>query len=225
MLHVGTAREPVEVVGVAPNALFDGPSHDPRPRFVFLAEQQLTESASAEPKFFVRYLGSLESVAPAVSKAVADVDGRVPIVAMGTMTSQLDTVTELERMVATLLMFFAAGSLAVAALGQYAITTFNMRRRTRDFGIRLALGASSQQVQRAVVQEAFQLTATGLLIGFALSAAAGAAFKRVLFGIAPTDPLTYTGVFTLLAAASVLASYLPAWRAGRVNVIDALRQE
>lgn len=218
-------RETVEIVGVAPNASFDGPSHNPRPFFVFVAEQQVTDAATTEPRFLVRHRGSLESLAPAVGKAVADLDGKLPIVAMLSMTAQLETVNESERLIATLLVFFAAGSLVVATLGQYAIAMFNMRRRTRDFGIRLSLGASAAQIQRAVVREALRLTVIGLVSGFALSVAVGLAFRSVLFGITPTDPATYAGVFALLAIVSIVASYLPAWRAGQVNVVEALRQE
>ncbi len=224
-LLIGEQREAAEIVGIAPDALYDGPSHDPRPQFVFLAEQQMAGAISTDPIFYVRYRGSLDVVAPAVGKAIAAVDPTLPIVAMSTMESRLDDVTELERMVRTLLMFFAVVSLVIAALGQYAITAFNMRRRTRDFGVRMALGASSAQIQRAVVREALRLTSIGLLLGFALSLGASAAFRRVLFGITPTDPPTYATVFVLLALASIVASYLPAWRAGRVNVVEALRQE
>lgn len=215
----------VEIVGVAPNALFDGPTRDPHPSFVFLAEQQVPDGPTLEPSFFVRFRGGLDVVAAAVSGAIADVDPLLPIVSMRTMTTQLESVTELERQVAVLLLFFAAGSLLIAALGQYAITAFNMRRRTRDFGVRMALGASSQQIQSGVLREAFRLTIIGLLLGFGLSVGVGLAFRSILFGITPTDPATYVGVFALLAVASLIASYLPAWRAGRVNVVEALRQE
>lgn len=224
-LQVGRDREEVEIVGVAPDALFDGPSHDPHPSFVFLADQQESGGPTVRPTFFIRYRGDLEAIAPAAGRAIADVDPQLPILAMRTMTSQLETVTVLERQIATMLAFFAAGSLVIAALGQYAITAFNMRRRTRDFGVRLALGASAQQIQKGVLREAFRLTTIGLLIGFALSVAVALLFRNILIGVTPTDPVTYIGVFTLLTNASILASYLPAWRAGRVNVIEALRQD
>jgi len=77
----------------------------------------------------------------------------------------------------------------------------------------------------AVVREAFVHTIPGLVIGFALSAAVAVSFKSLLFGVAPVDPITYVGVFVLLAVTSIVASYLPARRASRVNVVDALRQE
>jgi predicted permease len=222
---IGSDRQPAEVVGIAPNAFYDGPSHDPQPKFVFLSLQQRPEAPPTDPHFYIRYAGSLDALVPAIGKAIAEVDPAAPIVSMATMTSRLETVTELERMVATLLSWFAVTSLVIAALGQYAIAMFSTRRRTRDFGVRLALGASASQIQRSVVSEAFRLTSAGLLVGFLLSVGVATALRSVLFGITPTDPPTYAAVFTLLAITSILASYFPAWRAGRVNVVDVLRQE
>jgi ABC-type antimicrobial peptide transport system permease subunit len=144
---------------------------------------------------------------------------------MSSMNARLGEVTVLETLMMQLLVCFALVSLVIAALGQYAVAMFNIRRRTRDFGVRMALGASSQQIQRSVIGEAFSLTLPGLLIGFALSAITAATFRAALFGVTPVDPATYAAVFLLLAVISMLASYIPAWRAGRVNVIEALRQE
>jgi predicted permease len=224
-LAIGRDRDVVEVVGVAPNALFDGPVRDPRPHYVLVAEQQVNGDTITDPKFYVRYRGALEAVTPAITKAVAAVDRDMPIVLMATMNSRLDEVLALERTVSRMLVFFAFLSLVVAILGQYAMTAFNMRRRVRDVGVRLALGASAAQVQRAVFVETLRTTALGLLLGFGLSLVAGLAARRMLFGVTPTDPPTYVGVVAVLASASLLASYLPAWRAGRVNVVEALRQE
>jgi predicted permease len=224
-IYVGEKRDAFEIVGVTPNALYDGPTHNARPHFIFTAEQQLDGLATSEPRFFVRSRGSLDVIAPALAKAVAEVDAQAPVVAIQTMTAALESVTEIERMIATLLVFFAVASLIVAALGQYAMTTFNMQRRTRDFGVRMALGASARQIQHSVVAETLRLTGVGLLIGFAISIGLGAAFRSVLFGVTPTDPPTYLGVSVILGLASVVAAYLPAWRAGRVNVVEALRQE
>ena len=224
-LLVGEHREPHEIVGVVPDALYDGPVHDPHPRYVFVAEQQFLGSPAIDPTFYIRHRGTLEAIAPLVGRAIAEVDADLPIVSMATMVQRLDSVTVLERQVSTLLVVFALISLLVATLGHYAVAMFNMRRRTRDFGVRMALGASASLIQRVVIGEALRLTLAGLAIGFVLSLVVGMAARRVLFGVTPTDPVTYAGVFALLAVASILAAYLPAWRAGRVNVVDALRQE
>lgn len=222
---VGDRREPVEIIGVAPNALYDGPVHDDRPRYLFLAQSQAAGDPPVDPTFYIRHRGSLEAATAAASQALAAVDPSVPIVTMSTMHARLQSVTVLERMIARLLMAFAMASLVVAALGQYAVAMFNMRRRTKDFGVRMAIGASAAQIQREVIGEALGLTWRGLAIGFVLSVAAGTAARGVLFGVTPTDPGTYVAVFAILSAASIAASYLPAWRAARINVVDALRQE
>jgi ABC-type antimicrobial peptide transport system permease subunit len=224
-LLIGALRRPVEVVGVAPNALFDGPLHDSQPGYVFTSLQQATDGTFVDMTFFVRHTTTLDVITPIVSRAIAKVDPSLPIVSMTTMTSRLDGVTVLERQVTTLLIAFAFTSLVVAALGQYAVAMFNMRRRKRDFGVRLALGASSRQIEESVIREAFGLTIPGLLIGFALSAATAVLARALLYGVTPVDPLTYAGVFVLLAVTSIAASYVPAWRAARVNVVDALRNE
>jgi putative ABC transport system permease protein len=128
-------------------------------------------------------------------------------------------------LLAMLLTGFAGGSLLIAAIGQYAVVAFDGRRRSREFGVRIALGASSQQLISSVVGESLRLTAIGLVIGFALSVAVGSVLTRVLHGVTPTDPVTYGGVFTLLAAASLLASYLPARRAANTDPMLVLRAE
>ena len=224
-LLIGEPETPVEVVGVAPNAFFDGPVRDPHPRYVFVALQQSTDSWFIDLTFFIRYEGTLEAITPIVSRAIAAADSTLPIVSMSTMTSRLNGVTILERQITTMLIGFALTSVVIAALGQYAAAMFNIRRRTRDFGVRMALGASTHQIQRSVVREALLLTVLGLMIGFVLSGVTASAARAALFGVMPIDPPTYLGVLAMLAATSLVASYVPAWRAGRVNVVDALRQE
>ena len=113
----------------------------------------------------------------------------------------------------------------IAVIGQYAVVAFGMRRRTRDFGVRMALGASSRHILRDVLGEGLRMTLIGLLIGFALSLAAGIAMRNLLYGISPADARTYIAVFILLAGASLTACYLPARRATRIDPMQALRQE
>lgn len=222
---IGDRNERVEIVGVIPDALFDGPSRDAHPRYLLLAEQQMPGSQPNDPSFILRHRGTLEAITPVVTRAIGEVDAGLPIVSMSTMNARLAIVTELETQIVRLLACFAVLSLVIAALGHYAVAMFNMRRRTREFGVRMALGASSQRIQAAVMREALVYTIPGLVIGFALSVAVAVAFKSLLFGVTPVDPITYVGVFVLLGVTSVVASYLPAWRASRVNVVDALRQE
>jgi ABC-type antimicrobial peptide transport system permease subunit len=128
-------------------------------------------------------------------------------------------------MIARLLLIFSIVSLVIAAIGQYAVVAFNMRRRIREFGVRIALGASAGQVLAGVLREGLWLTAIGLMCGLALSVAIAVAARSVLFNVTPTDPQTYTGVFALLAVVSLLACCLPARMASRVDPVYALRHE
>jgi predicted permease len=222
---IGDRDDRVEIVGVAPDALFDGPTHDPRPRYLLVAEQQMPGDPTTDPSFIIRHRGSVDAVAAVVGREIAQVEAGLPIVSMSTMHARLALVTELETMIVRLLACFAALSLVIAALGHYAVAMINMRRRTREFGVRMALGASPQRIRAAVVREALAYTAPGLALGLALSAVVAVSFRTVLFGVTPMDPVTYLGVCILLVVTSIVASYLPARRASGVNVVNALREE
>ena len=119
------------------------------------------------------------------------------------MDKQLASLTWLIDALAVLLASFAVGSLLIAAIGQYAAVAFTMRRRMRDFGVRIALGASSRDILTSVLREGLRLTAVGLAIGGALSLATAGSLRSMLFGVTPTDARTYVGVFALLATASL----------------------
>jgi macrolide transport system ATP-binding/permease protein len=218
------SREPVEVVGVTPNGFFGGYRHDTHPSFVFVSAQQKPPSPG-EATFYIRYAGDLDALARAIPRAIRQVDARVPIVYVRTMEAQLDSITWPVRALTMLLTLFAAGSLVIAALGQYAVIAFTMKRRTGDFGVRMALGASSRQILVSVVREGLRLTAIGLAIGLALSVAIAGGIRSALYGVSPTDVPTYVEVCGLLAVASLAACYLPARRASRVDPMLALRQE
>src|SRR5262245_295441 len=230
MIPLNGGREYAEVVGVAPNALFSG---DDYPYFLFLAEQQdrvrVTGQAglneSGETTLYIRHTGTLDAVAPLIRRTVREIDERVPIVYMRTMNAQLETSRTGVRTVAAFLSLFSGGSLLIAAMGQYAVIAFEMRRRTREFGIRVAMGASGRQIQASILKEGLALTGLGLLIGFGLSIGTGLALRGFLTGVTPTDVRTYLGVFLLLALTSLVACYLPARRASRVDPLVTLRYE
>jgi putative ABC transport system permease protein len=226
MLALGQQRERVEVVGVVPDGVFSRFQRETPASYVFrsLAQQPLSRNAQSFT-FYIRHAGTLDTVAPAINRAVREVDRRVPVSSLRTMETELDGFASGVRIVTIWITLFALGSLMIAAIGQYAVIAFDMRRRTRDFGVRIALGASSRQIVGAVIAEGLRWTAAGLAIGFTLSIAAGRAGRSLLVGITPTDAPTYLGVFTLLAAASMLACYLPARRAARIDPIQALRHE
>ena len=214
----------LKVTGIVGDAYFGGRVTDNLPRFIFTAIDA-RPAPPGETTFFIRHSGSTDLIAPAVARALHEADGRIPIAALRSLDSHLASEQAPFWMLAMLLTLFAGGSLLVAVIGQYAVVAFEGRRRMREFGLRIALGASAEQVVRSVLRDSFKLTAIGLAIGFVLSAAVGVVMARFLYGITPTDPLTYFGVFLLLATASLVACYLPARRAARVDPLVALRTE
>jgi predicted permease len=218
--HVADA----EVVGVVRDAFFAGRSNDTRPRYVFFSSAE-RQGPPGETTFYIRHSGSQQALGPSVARAFREVDARVAIASLRSLESQLAANAAPLWMLATLLTLFAGGSLLIASIGQYAVVAFDGRRRSREFGVRIALGASSQQLVSSVITESFRLTAVGLAIGFALSVAVGTVLARVLYGVTPTDPPTFAGVFVLLAGASLLASYLPARRAASTDPMVVLRTE
>jgi predicted permease len=213
-----------EVVGVVRDAFFAGRSNDTRPRYVFFANAE-HPGPPGETTFYIRHSGSQGALGPAVAKAFREVDARVAIASLRSLESQITVDAAPLWMLATLLTLFAGGSLLIAAIGQYALVAFDGRRRSREFGVRIALGASSRQLVSSVISESFRLTALGLVIGFALSVAVGTGLARVLYGVTPTDPATFASVFVLLAGASLVASYLPARRAASNDPMVVLRTE
>jgi len=223
-LYWGAGKQAVEVVGVAPNASFSTLQQGARRNFLLLPERQ-NLSAPGERTLQVKYTGNLDAIAPAIRTAVRMAEARLPIFYMRTLEAQLGDITGPMLMITTLLSLFAAGALALAGMGLYAVIAFNMSRRTRDFGIRMALGASSRHILDIALKEGLRMTAIGLVIGLALSLAIGRALGSMLFGITPTDKPTYLGVFALLAVVALIACYLPARRAARIDPTQALRQE
>jgi hypothetical protein len=212
-----------DVVGIIPDRYYSGFRRQMR-SFVFLSERH-DPAPPGESTLYVRYRGTFDETGPAIARALQEIDSRTAIAFMRTWDSQIDAGVWPVRVLTTLLMLFAGGSLLIAAIGQYALVSFDMRRRVREVGLRMALGASARQVLTTVVREGFALTLIGLVVGFALSLAVGRAMSGVLYGITPTDPATYASVFLLLSGASLMACYLPARRAARTNPMNALRTE
>jgi macrolide transport system ATP-binding/permease protein len=230
-MQFGPERQRIEIVGVVANAFVAGfnperPEAKPSYAFVPTPRTALVSAAGGgEITLYVRHGGDLETIAGAIGPTLRDLDRRILIVYMRTMDEQLDTLALSATMIARLLAIFSLVSLVIAAIGQYAVVAFNMRRRVREFGVRIALGASSRQVLTGVLREGLFLTCAGLACGLALSVVVAVAARSVLFNVTPTDPQTYASVFAVLAVVSLVACCLPARVASRVDPVRALRQE
>ena len=135
----------------------------------------------------------------------------------------LDNASASRRFSLELLAGFAAVALVMAAVGIYGVVAYTVAQRTREIGVRLALGARGTNIALLVVGEGLRRTAAGIVAGLAGALAATGAVRSLLFGVGATDPATYGGVVALLLAVTVLACLLPAWRAARVDPQIALR--
>ena len=124
-----------------------------------------------------------------------------------------------------LLASFAAFALALAAIGLYSVLAYGVRRRVREIGIRIALGADRRGVVRMVVADALRPTFLGIVIGLAAALVMGRLVESLLFGVSPSDPTTWAGVSLLLVVVALVASALPAYAATRVDPMLALRDE
>ena len=144
---------------------------------------------------------------------------------MKTFERQLNESLAQDRLVATLSSFFGILAALLAAIGLYGVMAYAVASRTRELGIRLALGAEPRNIRWLVMRETLQLVVLGMLIGLSAALAATRLIASLLFGLTPTDPLTIALASLLLLAVAALAGYLPARRASRVDPMTALRCE
>jgi predicted permease len=160
-----------------------------------------------------------------IQDAAKDLDPALPLYSAGTLAQRLDLPLFPARMAALALGAFGALALILAATGIYGVMAYAISRRTREIGIRMAIGASQGQVLAIVARRALLLIGSGTLAGLALALAAGRFLERILYGVRPTDPLTLGIVLLLMLAIAALACWIPARRAIRINPVTALRQE
>jgi predicted permease len=173
----------------------------------------------------VRTNGDPLSFAAAARRAIRSVDAEQPIISMATMADNVrDSLAE-RRLVLTLVAAFAAAALFLVALGVYGVTSSTVTQRTRELGIRMALGADRRQVVWSVLTEPARLVTIGLALGLAATFLSGRVVRRLLFDVSPTDPLTLGAVALVLLLVALLASYFPARRATRLDPMVALRSD
>jgi predicted permease len=173
----------------------------------------------------VRAFGESTSTTTAIQRAVQALDPSLPVYDVKTMDAWLDATVVPRRFTAMLLLAFGALALTLAAVGTYGVVAYAVSQRTQEIGIRMALGASRRDVLRMIVGGALRLAAAGVAIGVVLSIAAARFIATLLFGVGAADPLTLTTVAAVLLAMAVVAAWVPAQRATRVDPMVALRYE
>src|SRR5882672_6430403 len=173
----------------------------------------------------VRARGDAASLGPAIRQAVWSVDRDQPVVRVTTMDDLLAASAAERRFALILFEAFALAALALAAAGIYGVLAGSVAERTREMGVRSALGASRGSIVALVLRQGLTLTGLGVAIGLAGAVAASQAIAAMLFGVSSLDWVTYVGVIALLGGVSAIACSVPAWRAARVDPASTLRAE
>jgi putative ABC transport system permease protein len=163
-------------------------------------------------------------VAP-IRAAIAKIDGNVPVRREQTLTDVAHRTRAPHRLRAVMVGTFAALALMLAMVGIFGVLAYSVEQRTREFGVRIALGASTTNVLRLVLGSAARVIVAGGVIGLAAAAALSRTISTFLFGVEPLDPTTYATVGVVLAVTAALAAAAPAWRASRVDPVEAFRAE
>jgi predicted permease len=209
-----------QVVGIARDSKYNFIGEEETP-FIYQATTQVYQP---QLSLFVK-ASQPSAVLGTVRREVQQLDRNLPLTNVFTLSEIFDQALWAPRMAAWLLAMFAGLSLVLSVIGIYGVMAYAVSQRTRELGIRMALGASRGDVLRLVVVQGLQLTLMGVAFGLAASFAVTRLITSLLYSVSPTDVVTFTVVPLLLAAAALVASYLPALRATRIDPVVALRYE
>jgi predicted permease len=220
---VGNRVKPdIEIVGVARDSKYSSMREAPQPVY-YVPYRQAAEQSGLQ--FYVRTTADPQALAPAVRSTVAAVDPNLPVRDLKTMRRQIDDNVRADRLLSVFTGCFAGLASLLAAIGLYGVLAYDVARRTREIGIRMALGARAAQVRRLVLRQVALVLAVGTAAGLATAAGAGKLLRAALEGTAPWDPLVYGSALTLVVLMAVVAAYVPVRRASRVDPMVALRDE
>jgi ABC-type antimicrobial peptide transport system permease subunit len=214
---------PFEIVGVVRDAKYAS-LRAPAPPTAYLPYGQ-SRTPLASMVFQVRTAGDPLALVGSVRKIVADVVPGVPLADVKTQAQQIEESLGQETMYARLFGLFGLMALSLACVGLYASLSYALGRRTREIGIRMALGAAGGRVLRAVLFETSLISVTGIVAGTALALAGGRFVRSLLFDVTPMDPTTLGAAVLAMFAVALAAGYLPARRASRLDPLKALRDE
>ncbi len=220
---VGGDRELVEIVGVARDAKYDNLSERPQ-NYIYFALRQ-NDSRAGETALFVRSSGDAAALTSALRATLHRQDPDLPLRSMRTMGAVVQDRLRDRRNGSVLLGVFGALAAVLAAIGVYGVMAHAVARRTREIGVRIALGAATGDVLRLVLGQGLRLTMFGIVIGVAIAAALTRLLSGLIFGVGVTDAATFLSAAALMVGVALLASWVPARAAARVDPVRALRTE
>jgi predicted permease len=218
---VRIAGESHRVIGVVREIKYVSVTEDPRP-YVYVP---LAQNYMPQVTLHVRSSGDASAEQRRVRAAVRRVDAALPLFDVRPLQTQIDV--SLGAFAIATLFLGAAGvqALLLAAIGIYGVVSFSVAQRTREIGIRVAIGATPAQVLRLIMSQGFALSVLGVVVGAALALASSRILVGMLYGVAPRDPLTLAAVAGSLMAVAIMACWVPARRALRIDPTTALRYE
>jgi putative ABC transport system permease protein len=211
------------IVGVVEDVRQQGLDQEPVPQ-IFVSARQFP-IGNPSPYFAVRARGGPTELLPAVRNAVRDVDAAAFVDNVATMEGVVSNSLARQRLFALMLGVFALIAAVLAAIGIYGVVAHSVSRRTREIGVRMALGADRGSVIRMVLRQSVALTAVGLGLGLAAALVVSRYLERLLFGLTPFDAMTFAGVSVAFLLVSLVASWLPAYRAAGIGPLPALRSQ
>ena len=215
---------PCEIIGVVGDIKFDNARDKPEPT-VYRPILQIQEQGAYTATIHIRTTSDPTPLTPQVRQMINQIDDKLPIYGVTTLDEQLRKNLDQERLIAQLVSFFGALALILACIGLYGVMAHGVARRTNEIGIRMALGARGGNIAWMVLRETLYLVLAGLVIGVPGALIGAKLISAQLFGMKPADPLTLVGAGVVLTIVALLAGYLPARRASRVNPLNALRYE
>jgi predicted permease len=226
-----------EVVGIVKDSIYYHLRKAPEPIVYYPFRQQIKEldRMGEGMTYEVRASGDPTALVPAIRDAVRSIDSKIAILNVKTQTRQIDEMMSRERIFASMTVALGVLVLILAGLGLYGVMAYNVTRRTREIGIRMALGAGTREVLGQVMRETMVLVAIGIVFGVAASYAATRVISAawigiddsasLLFGVTPHDPVSLAMATLFLLAVAAIGGYLPARKAARVDPITALRYD
>jgi predicted permease len=210
-----------EVVGIVRDARYSS-LREPAPPTMYVPYGQ---ARVPQATFEVRSALPAAGVVNAVRESVRQLDPGLPVMDVSTQTEQIERRFAQEKSFAQAYAWFGSLAVVVATIGLFGLMSHSVSRRTNEIGIRMALGARGQDVLRLVLVESLWLVAIGIVVGIAIAMAGGRVVSSLVFGLAPTDVTTMGAAAVILASVALIAGYLPARRASRVDPLEALRYE
>ena len=209
------------IVGIAQNGRYHSLSEAPQPLIYFPHEQEWRDAYTLQ----LRTAGDPRNMIEIVRRHFKEIDPDLPFLDARTMTEHMGASLFANRLGGILLSVFGLLALGLSALGIYSVVSYTVSRRVREIGVRVALGAAARDILGLIVGQSMGLVLLGLLIGGILGIGVGQLLRNQLFGISPADPVTFGSIALLLCVIALLASWLPARRASRIDPLVALKSE